>query len=111
MLWSRSQRRQVAGARRDLQAKFAGFPAPAAVAADAKGRARDVSSAAIDQLLASIDNLGAALAAMSEEAGSLAKAEADSIVDQIVAELKRHPVRSLAIAVGIGAAAGLFARR
>jgi ElaB/YqjD/DUF883 family membrane-anchored ribosome-binding protein len=81
------------------------------LAAGAEAKARDLSSVALDQLFARIDDIGDAVSNLSKDAASLARSEADTFLDALVEELSLHPMRSLAIAVGLGVTAGLYLRR
>jgi ElaB/YqjD/DUF883 family membrane-anchored ribosome-binding protein len=116
MFWPNSHRKGIADAKRRMRQNMSvsaarAFGNASDMTADAEAKARDLSLAAIDQLFARLDDLGDALAAVSQDAASLARTRTDRVLVHLVDELKEHPVRSLAIAVGIGMTAGLYARR
>jgi uncharacterized protein YoxC len=116
MFWSRSSRKRIAEAKRGLRSNVSGNVSRAladgrGLAANAESRARDVSAVAIDQLFARIDDLGESFASLSQDAAALARDRADTVIDELSEELKLHPIRSLAIAVGLGMTAGLYLRK
>ena len=116
MFWSMSSRKRIADARRGLQTRVAyranrAVAGTGSLAADAEAKARDLSSAAADQLRARIDDLTDALSDLSQDAAALAKTQADTLMDELVEELSVHPLRSLAIAISLGVTAGLYLRK
>ncbi len=116
MFWSRPSRKRIEAARRGLRTKLPSAAARAltdtrALAANAEAKARDLPLAARDKLFARFDDLGDSFSSLSQDVAALAKNEADSVMDGLIEELHFHPLRTLAIAVGLGVTAGLYLRK